>query len=201
MRIIDGQPEIAKIKDHIMLHKKITRNTPVVFIDYLQIVKSKEGSSSDRRLQIDEIVSELRILSVQYQTPIFVISSLNRAAYKNDKTKTTGQSNEDEKTIYMADLKESGGIEYGADAILTLYADKEDEEKNGARDMKLRIIKNRTGKRHRKNEHIKLKFHAMFNYFEDCGKSDGETATEDQKETNKKNKKKGKENQKGYIMP
>jgi replicative DNA helicase len=168
MRIVDGLQEINEIEKQIAEHKRITGNTPVVFIDYLQLIK-KDGVQGEKRLQIDEIVSQLRIQAAKYQTPIFVISSLNRGAYRHDNTKSNS-SNEDD--IEMADFKESGGIEYGADVILALNVDNEEEENDsGVRKIRLKILKNRTGKRHgkAKSKSINLNFYAMFNFFEDCG--------------------------------
>jgi replicative DNA helicase len=167
VRIYDGLQEIENIEDEITKHKRITGNIPVIFIDYLQIIKNKKASSKEKRLQVDEIVSQLRIIAAKYETPVFVISSLNRTAYGRAKA---GQATEpsDEKDIYMADLKESGGIEYGADVIMTLKTSKDDDG-GDVRGVKVKIIKNRTGKRHSKGEAIKFKFHAMFNYFEDDG--------------------------------
>jgi replicative DNA helicase len=172
MRIYDGLQEIDDIKTKIEEHKRRIGNNPVIFIDYLQITKNKETTLSEKRLQVDEIVSQLRIAAVQqYETPIFVISSLNRTAYGRGKTGSTPESSSDEKDIYMADLKESGGIEYRADVIITLQAEKETDEdsgdKDGVRPMKLRVIKNRTGQRHNKRKYISLDFYTRFNYFED----------------------------------
>jgi replicative DNA helicase len=165
VRIYDGLQEIKDIEDKIAKHKRITGNIPVIFIDYLQIIKNKDASSKEKRLQVDEIVSQLRIIAAKYETPVFVISSLNRTAYGRVKA---GQNPEpsDEKDIYMADLKESGGIEYGADVIMTLKTSKDDDD-GDVRGVKVKIIKNRTGRKHKKGEAIKFKFHAMFNYFED----------------------------------
>jgi hypothetical protein len=66
----------------------------------------------------------------------------------------------------MADLKESSGIEYGADVIITLQADaSKNENLKDERNVKIRIIKNRTGKIHEEDESINFKFYAEFNYF------------------------------------
>jgi replicative DNA helicase len=171
IRIYDGLQELTNIKNKIAEHKRITGNNPVIFIDYLQIMKDTSSSSKDRRLQIDEIVSQLRIAAAEYETPVFVISSLNRTAYARPKSSGT-TAPPDERELYMADLKESGGIEYGADVVITLTAEKEDDDsgdKKDVRPMKLRVIKNRTGKRHYKKEHISLDFYTRFNYFEKKG--------------------------------
>lgn len=162
----NGESIISKIETH----KKITRESPVIFIDYLQIIRSTKGSTSgDRRLQIDEIISKLRITAVKHETPIFIISSLNRYAYGRGKAGASSDPS-DEKDIYMADLKESGGIEYGADVIMTLQAEEDnDDDHSTRRMMKLRVIKNRTGRRHKRDDYIPLDFHTWFNYFEDKG--------------------------------
>jgi replicative DNA helicase len=163
--IYDGLQEINDIEDKIEEHKRITGNTPVVFIDYLQIIKNDNLLIRDRRLQIDEIVGRLRIAATKkYETPIFVIGSLNRDAYRKDKN----NSKEVEKNTSMGDLKESGGIEYGVDVKLRLETS-EDEDDGNERVVEVQIQKNRTGKRHKKEEVIKFKFHTMFNYFEDDG--------------------------------
>lgn len=175
IRIYDGLQEIKDIETKIEKHKKMTGNNPVIFIDYLQIIKSTESSSKERRLQIDEIISQLRIMSVQYETPIFVISSINRFAYGRPKQGTETLEAYGEKEIYMADLKESGGIEYGADVIMTLHAEKDNDNDDKIRQMKLRVIKNRTGRRHKKDECISLKFHTWYNYFEESEKQKTET--------------------------
>ena len=165
IRIYDGLQEIEDIETKIEKHKKMTGNNPVIFIDYLQIIKSTVNSSKERRLQIDEIVSKLRIMSVQYETPIFVISSINRFAYGRSKQGSVTSECCDEKDIYMADLKESGGIEYGADVIITLQAERDDDHDDQVRQMKLRVIKNRTGRRHKKDEYISLDFNTWYNLF------------------------------------
>jgi replicative DNA helicase len=193
VRIYDGLQEIKNIEDKIAEHKRITGNIPVIFIDYLQIIKNKDASSKEKRLQVDEIVSQLRIIAAKYETPVFVISSLNRTAYGRVKA---GQNPEpsDEKDIYMADLKESGGIEYGADVIMTLKTSKDDDNGN-VRGVKVKIIKNRTGKRHGKGEAIKFKFHAMFNYFEDDG------VLENKNKPSAKKNDKSDNSEKGYLIP
>jgi replicative DNA helicase len=66
----------------------------------------------------------------------------------------------------MADLKESSGIEYGADVIITLQADaSKNENLKDERSVKIRIIKNRIGEMHEKDESVNFKFYAKFNYF------------------------------------
>ena len=90
-------------------HIRVTGVTPIIFIDYLQIIgrpDSMSGSVSDKQVT-DINVTALRQAARDLHTPIFVVSSLNRASYKEPVT--------------MSAFKESGAIEYGADVLLGLH--------------------------------------------------------------------------------
>lgn len=97
------------IRDRLQEHIRILGRgrAPVVFIDYLQILRPDDptGRKSDKQ-NMDETVSELRRLSKTYQVPIFAISSLSRAFYNQAPT--------------MAAFKESGAIEYSSDVLIML---------------------------------------------------------------------------------
>ncbi|MDR0919410.1 MAG: hypothetical protein LBM93_09235 [Oscillospiraceae bacterium] len=162
-RIVDGVISIETVKESIAQHKRITNNNPVVFIDYLQAIKFK--GNRDKREQIDEAITKLRILASEYDTPIFIISSLNRDSYRINRS----DKSENKQTIGLADFKESGGIEYGADVILAMqYNDKKDKENesDGKRNMDLRILKNRMG-RSLINDGLSFDFYYKFNFFKD----------------------------------
>ena len=81
-----------------------TGNRPVVIIDYLQKIQA-EGNYSDKQ-RIDYITSTLKQLQSRNKIALFVISSFNRSNY-----------------MQVADFesfKESGDIEYSADAVWAL---------------------------------------------------------------------------------
>ena len=90
-----------KIKEHI----RLTEQKPIVFIDYLQILAAFNDNASDKRI-VDENVTQLKILSRDFNIPIMCISSLNRESYSN--------------YISMQAFKESGSIEYGSDYLLAM---------------------------------------------------------------------------------
>jgi len=92
-----------RVKEHIRIMGK--DRAPVVFIDYLQILRPADttGRKSDKQ-NLDTITSELRRISKDQQIPIFAISSLNRDNYNQ--------------AINMASFKESGAIEYSSDVLL-----------------------------------------------------------------------------------
>lgn len=89
------------IKDFI----KYKEQTPVIFIDYMQIIASTELHLTDKQ-NMDNIVDILKQISVEYNTPVIAISSYNRDNYYEPAN--------------MSAFKESGSIEYGADYVLAL---------------------------------------------------------------------------------
>ena len=78
-----------------------TGKTPVVIIDYLQII-GLEGMNSDK-MRIDRITGSLKQLQSRNNLALFVISSFNRSNYMQ--------------VVDYESFKESGHIEYSADAI------------------------------------------------------------------------------------
>lgn len=86
------------VKDYI----KDTGITPVVIIDYLQIIPALDPRMSDKE-KTDQHMKRLKILQRNNNLVLFVISALNRANYLAQ--------------ISFESFKESGGIEYTADVI------------------------------------------------------------------------------------
>ena len=106
MSIIEGN--FGLNVDYIEAYVKsyIAKNncSPVVFIDYLQILQPPTAlRTKGSRETIDQTVTALKRLSRDYNLTIFVISSINRSNYLQP--------------IDFESLKESGGIEYTADVI------------------------------------------------------------------------------------
>lgn len=94
--------DIEKItRDFIKYNKK----TPIIFIDYLQILAPLDVHNTDKQ-NVDEIIDSLANLKDELNTPIIAISSYNRDNYYEPANVTA--------------FKESGSIEYGADVIMAL---------------------------------------------------------------------------------
>ena len=161
-----GDIGIKEIAARIKTHVEITGRVPLLFIDYLQIMKPINETWTEKR-NTDKAVLELRKLAREYNTTIFIISSLNRSSYKGD--------------ISMDAFKESGAIEYGSDVLLGLQprgmaagSYKKDEKNNielvedtksrEIRELELKVLKNRTG---RTGQRINFEYNAKFNYFEE----------------------------------
>ncbi|OQA06364.1 MAG: Replicative DNA helicase [Firmicutes bacterium ADurb.Bin373] len=76
--------------------------TPVIIVDYLQIIPPTDPRQSDKE-KVDNIVRGLKKLQSDNDLVVFVVSSINRANYLNP--------------IDFESFKESGGIEYTADVV------------------------------------------------------------------------------------
>ena len=89
------------IKDFI----KYKEQTPVIFIDYMQIIAPVDPHYTDKQ-NMDEVVDRLKQISIDLDTPVIAISSYNRDNYYEPAN--------------VSAFKESGSIEYGADYVLAL---------------------------------------------------------------------------------
>ena len=106
MNIIEGNfnCNISFIGEYTRRFIRQNGSRPIVFIDYLQILQPADNvRKSTTKEVIDINVTELKRISRENDLTIFVISSLNRAGYLQP--------------VDFESLKESGGIEYTADAI------------------------------------------------------------------------------------
>lgn len=96
------------VKDFI----KYNKATPIVFIDYMQILAPTDPRATDKQ-NMDEVVDRLKQIAVEQDTPVIAISSYNRDNYYEPAN--------------LSAFKESGAIEYGADFVLALQYNGIDE--------------------------------------------------------------------------
>ena len=84
----------------------------IVFIDYLQLVGSKQGknSSASRQEIVAEISKALKSLARELEIPIIALSQLNREAEKRA-----------DHLPILSDLRESGSIEQDADMVMFIH--------------------------------------------------------------------------------
>lgn len=157
--ISEGVGDIGaeQIRETVQKHILFTGKTPVVIIDYLQILAPYSERATDKQ-NTDKAVMELKRISRDYKTPVIGISSFNRANYKE--------------AVTMEAFKESGAIEYSSDILIGLQlkgAGKKDFDANEAkrkdpREIELVILKNRNG---RTGDSLSFNFYPLFNYFEE----------------------------------
>ena len=172
-----GNIGVEVIREKVEKHVKITGRTPVVVIDYLQILAPYNIRATDKQ-NIDKSVLELKRLSRDCNLPVIGISSFNRINYTVP--------------VNMASFKESGAIEYASDCLIGLQyngmdykdgeTDKERETRvrelicqyqnvdNAKSDMRpqeiqVKILKQRNGCK----GNAVLGFYPMFNCFVDSG--------------------------------
>lgn len=150
------------VDDLLRLLKPYVNNSngksPVVCLDYLQIVPSNDKKLLSDKAKIDDIVRKLKTFQRETNTTFIVISSFNRMNYYQQVT--------------FESFKESGNIEYTADVIWALqlnvvnhikFGDSvsdtrkkfEDAKKQKPREIQLKCLKNRNG----------MNYDAYFQYF------------------------------------
>ena len=148
------------------------KKSPVVCLDYLQIVPPSSDLQSDKA-RIDDIVHKLKTFQRETNTTFIVISSFNRMNYYQQ--------------VSFESFKESGNIEYTSDVVWALQLNVTNDIKIGAtisdtrkkfedakrqkpRHIQLKCLKNRQGQ----NYDCYFKYYSAHDYFEDCKNFDDE---------------------------
>lgn len=159
-----GTLDTDDIRKIVEIYEYELNSLPVVFIDYLQILKAHDSHMTDKQA-VDYNVLRLKQLSRDFKIPVVILSSMNRMSYSD--------------IISMAALKESGAIEYTADVCIGLQLANMEQIKIGTstgkaektirqmkgkteRDMEVVILKNRNGK---VGDELQFKYCAMFHHF------------------------------------
>lgn len=166
------------IRDAVDYHKTMTGRSPVLIVDYLQIIAPDDPRKSDKQ-NVDDSVISLKGISRKHRTPVICLSSFNRAGYGEN--------------ISMANFKESGSVEYTSDVLIGLETvmEKSDKGENtnmpkesGAefdpeRTVILKVLKNRNGR----IGEIKFTYHAAFNTFSDVAPTYSDNPTRGERYT------------------
>lgn len=147
-------------------HVELTGNTPIIVIDYLQILQPLNDRATDK-MNTDASIKILKQLSRDLKTTVLAISSFNRDNYNNP--------------VSMVSFKESGGIEYSADIVLGLQfqafsndsinnkdIDFDEEKEKEPREVELVVLKNRNGET---GKRVKFDYHAKYNMYEETEES------------------------------
>ncbi|MGM0606869.1 MAG: DnaB-like helicase C-terminal domain-containing protein [Candidatus Muiribacteriota bacterium] len=98
--------------------QELNTNEIVLFFDYLQKMPMS-GQYMDEKFKVEEISTQLKLLSLELNCPVIVISSLNKEGCNIDNEKS-----KDRPGIYHC--KGSGDIEYDLDAAMMMSKDWED---------------------------------------------------------------------------
>lgn len=163
-RIIEAGSDLtpSKIAQAVQLHHDITGNKPVVILDYLQLLGIDNARIIDPKPKIDQAVSDLARLCREKLIPVIAISSLNRDGYEKGG---------------MANLKESGNLEYSAQVVLLLgfrnaKGNKDldewidDESLKNPREVYLKISKHKNAE---KGRPVSFEYYTTTNRFKELG--------------------------------
>ncbi|MFP7699457.1 DnaB-like helicase C-terminal domain-containing protein [Candidatus Phytoplasma pyri] len=131
--------DIDSLETEIRLNHQ-NGNLDMLFIDYLNLIQNPEFSHNPER-SIDNIVFRLKILSVELEIPIFLITQFTKEASKNSKNLD----------FNVVDMKGSSSISQHSDIVfylqnLNFKTDLEKEYYSKFNPIKLLITKNRNGK-------------------------------------------------------
>lgn len=167
-----GGYTVNDIQEAVQKHISFTGKTPVVIVDYLQILESSDPRLTDKQ-KMDHDITALKRLAVAYKLPIVVISSLNRQNYKTP--------------ISYEAFKESGAIEYSVDVLIGLQLhgvgesdfNVDQAKQADPRKIELVLLKQRQGKTGLK---IGFDYYPKFNYFEETGIIESGAYKDDQTE-------------------
>lgn len=130
MRVHDTSSTIQDIRNQVKARVFEHGDKPyMVVIDYLGLIKTNERHK-DRRLEIESITRDLKILANELNIVIVLLSQLSR-----------GVEHRQDKTPILSDLRESGSIEQDSNVVGFLHRPDDEEKEN----MELVIRKNREG--------------------------------------------------------
>lgn len=107
---------------------------PVIFIDYLGLIKPKDFYGGSANAQITEISRDLKTMAKEFNCPVICLAQLNRSVEQRQ-----------DKRPMMSDIRDSGSVEQDADTIIFLYRDKYYNKDVDDDTLEMIIAKNRNG--------------------------------------------------------
>lgn len=126
--ILEIRAKIRKMM-HLFPDKK-----PIIFIDYLTLIRSNDTFGGNAHLQVTEISKSLKIMAKEFNIPVVCLAQLNRSV----------ESRSDKRPM-MSDIRESGSIEQDADVILFLYREQYYNRESMDDTLEIIVAKNRNG--------------------------------------------------------
>ena len=127
-------PEMrAKVRK--LIHQKDKK--PVIFIDYLTLIRPQRFYNGNAHMQVTEISNDLKAMAKEFNCPVVCLAQLNRSV----------ESRQDKRPM-LSDIRESGSVEQDADVIIFLYRDSyynKEVEESGDDTLELIVAKQRNG--------------------------------------------------------
>lgn len=97
---------VEQISEYIERQTQKIGASPVIFIDYLQLIAAPDDSRMSDKERVDHVVAALKELQQEQELLIVCMSNFNRMSYTDPVTESS--------------FKESGQIEFGADYLWAL---------------------------------------------------------------------------------
>ncbi len=123
--IINDDPRVTVSK--IRAEARVTKNLGLIVIDYITLLTSEE-KYANRNLEVGALSRALKVLAMELDVPIILLSQLNRESSDTDKPK-------------ISELRDSGNLEQDASKIIFLWNVDEEQGIKG-----VSIAKNRYGR-------------------------------------------------------
>lgn len=133
---IDDRSQLTIAQIRAQARRIIRQNEglqPIIFIDYLQIIKS-DNDQDFSAVATSKISRSLKQMAKELNCPVVCLSQLN-----------CNVESRGSKRPLMSDLRDSGSIEQDADIIIFLYRDSyyEEKSKSDLESLELIVAKNR----------------------------------------------------------
>lgn len=136
IQIFDGaRQSVAEMRAKVrkLMHKNPDKK-PVIFIDYLTLIRPAHFHNGSAHQQVTEISGDLKAMAKEFSCPVITLAQLNRSV----------EQRQDKRPV-MSDIRESGSVEQDADVIIFLYRDSYYKKDSDDDTMELIVAKNRNG--------------------------------------------------------
>ncbi|MHC0038818.1 DnaB-like helicase C-terminal domain-containing protein [Pseudoneobacillus sp. C159] len=136
LQIFDGAGQtIAEMRAKTRkVMNQFLKKRPIIFIDYLTLIRSSQPFGGNSHSQVTEISRSLKMMAKDFDCPVICLAQLNRSV-----------ENRANKRPIMSDIRESGSVEQDADVILFLYREMYYDKESEDRTIEMIISKNRNG--------------------------------------------------------
>lgn len=159
---VDENPNttVADIRAKTRLMKSLYKGLGYVMVDYAQLMQGRAGVEN-RRVEMDEVSRQLKNLAVELDIVVIVLVQLNRNV----------ESRSDKRPL-ISDIREAGGFEQDATAIMLLYRDEVyDPASDDQGIAEVHLVKNRFGKLGM----VKLQYRGYLTRFGDLARYEKDT--------------------------
>ena len=123
----------SSITDIKRFVRNVHRRQPLagIVVDYLQLMAQQPGDKRPRHEFVADMSRQLKIMAMELDVPVIALSQLNR-----------GSTAREDQRPKISDLRESGGLEQDADAVILLHREIDTENKY---EIHMLVGKNRNG--------------------------------------------------------